>query len=93
MSHLNRTQRAGTDQADLGRIVNSLEGNEFLRGYQRWREQCETKSCPEHRERMRFPTSLRLASDNVIEHLYYCAVQDCVWRYANGIGYKKATEF
>jgi len=41
-AHLAWAQRAGTDQAELERIVHSLETNVLLRGYQRWREMCET---------------------------------------------------
>ena len=93
MAHLQWTERAGTDQAELERVVRSLETNEFLRGYQRWRDRSETKSCPGHNEPMRFPTSVRLESGNVIENLYYCPVPGCTWRYAAAIGYKKATDF
>jgi len=93
MTYRKWIQRAGTDQAELERVVRSLETNEYLRGYQRWRERSEIKSCPEHNEPMRFPTSLRLESGNVIENLCYCPVQGCTWRYADAIGYKKATAF
>jgi hypothetical protein len=93
MAHLGWAERAGTDQAELERVVRSLETNEFLRGYQRWRERSETKIRPEHSEPMKFPTSLRLEGGNLVENLYYCPVQGCTWRYAAAIGYKKATEF
>lgn len=42
MAHLQWTERAGTDQAELEKVVHSLESNEFLRGYQRWRERSQT---------------------------------------------------
>jgi phage shock protein A len=42
MNHLTWVQRAGSDQAELERVVRSLESNELMRGYQRWRERSET---------------------------------------------------
>ena len=42
MNHLMWAQRAGSDQAELERVVHSLESNEVLRGYQLWRERSET---------------------------------------------------
>jgi hypothetical protein len=93
LQHFQWAERAGDDQEELEKIVRSLETNGFLRGYQDWRERSETPSCPDHKQLMRFPTSLRLESGNVIEHLHYCPVQECTWRYASSIGYKKATEF
>lgn len=93
IAHKQWAERAGSDQAELEKVVCSLETNHLLRSYRHWREACEIKSCPAHNEPMRFPTSLRLESGKVIENLYYCPVQDCTWRYLEGTGYKKATEF
>jgi|HubBroStandDraft_3_1064219.scaffolds.fasta_scaffold709932_1 hypothetical protein len=41
MQHLKSAQRAGSDQTELERVVSSLESNQVLRGYQRWRERSE----------------------------------------------------
>ena len=41
MNHLTWAQRAGSDQGELERVVRSLEANQFLHGYQRWRERSE----------------------------------------------------
>jgi hypothetical protein len=35
------TESVGEDQAELERIVHSLEANPFLRGYQSWHKRCE----------------------------------------------------
>jgi hypothetical protein len=36
--HLNWAKSAGDDQAELERVVGSLEVNEVVRRYQRWRQ-------------------------------------------------------
>jgi hypothetical protein len=36
-THLMWTESVGEDQAELERIVHSLEANPFLHGYRRWR--------------------------------------------------------
>ena len=41
MQHLKWAQRADSDQTELERVVSSLESNQVLRGYQRWRERSE----------------------------------------------------
>jgi hypothetical protein len=40
-THLMWTESVGDNQAELERIVHSLEANPFLRVYQRWRRRCE----------------------------------------------------
>lgn len=37
-NHLEWAKRAGDDQAELERVVRSLETNNVVHGYQRWRE-------------------------------------------------------
>jgi len=39
-THLLWTESVGDNQAELERIVHSLEANPFLRGYPRWRGRC-----------------------------------------------------
>jgi hypothetical protein len=41
MTHSIWTEAVGDDQPELERIVNSLEANPFLRGYERWRERSQ----------------------------------------------------
>jgi len=41
-THLMWTESVGEDQAELERIVHSLEANPFLRGYQSWHKRCES---------------------------------------------------
>jgi hypothetical protein len=38
LSHLMWAERVGDDEAELERIVLSLETNNFIRGYEHWRE-------------------------------------------------------
>ena len=40
-THLMWTEYVGEDQAELERIVHSLEANPLLRGYQSWHKRCE----------------------------------------------------
>jgi hypothetical protein len=40
-THLMWTESVGENQAELERIVHSLEANPFLRGYQSWHKRCE----------------------------------------------------
>jgi len=39
-THLMWVESVGDNQAELERIVHSLEANPFLRGYPRWRGRC-----------------------------------------------------
>ena len=41
MTHLIWVESVEDNQNELTRIVNSLEGNPFLRAYPRWRSRCE----------------------------------------------------
>ena len=38
LNHLTWTQRAGENQDELEKILQSLEANNFVGGYQHWRE-------------------------------------------------------
>ena len=38
LNHLTWTQRAGENQDELEKILQSLEANKFVGGYQHWRE-------------------------------------------------------
>ena len=38
LRHLQMTEEAGNDQAELERVMKSLEANPLVRGHQDWRE-------------------------------------------------------
>jgi hypothetical protein len=82
------------------RSFEAMEVKEWSRENRRMRlsgegeaAQNETPTCPEHRQPMRYPTSLRLPSGNIIENLHYCPVEGCVWRYEKTVRYRKTTDF
>jgi hypothetical protein len=84
----------------LTRSFEAMEVKEWSRENRRIRlsgegeaVQNEIPSCPEHKQPMRHPTSLRLAGGTVIENLHYCPVEGCDWRYEKTVRYRKTTDF
>ena len=51
MAHLKWTQRESHEQSALEEIVRSLETNDALRAYQRWRERGQTSELVEAKRR------------------------------------------
>lgn len=82
------------------RSFDALEVKEWSRENRRIRlsgegdaAQNKTPTCPEHRQPMHYPTSLRLPSGNIIENLHFCPVEGCDWRYEKTVRYRKTTDF